>query len=278
MIDLHTHTSESDGTLTPQELVRASLDLGLEALAITDHDTFTGYDAVALCAQAGELDLICGIELSTKFRNQSVHLLGYFLKEAPRKDFREWVSSLQRTRHQRNEELVRKLQACGVNIDIVEVYKVGGNLPGRPHFASLLIAKGYVASRQQAFDEYLGEAGTCYVPRDEPTLEECIARVENSGGVASLAHPTRFLRNPATVEESIRTLMKAGLRAIEVYHSDHTAPDTEFYEELSHRLKLSRTGGSDFHGANKPDVSLGRGKHGNVHVPRSVLDDLRNLA
>lgn len=278
MIDLHTHTTESDGTFTPQELVGAAADLGLEALAITDHDTFLGYDTALPSAQERGLDLICGIELSTKFRHQSVHLLGYFLKGDPPEDFRQWITSTQKTRHQRNEELVRKLQACGVNIDLAEVYDIGGRLPGRPHFASLLIAKKYVSSRQQAFDEYLSESGKCFVSRDEHSLEECIQRLESSGGIASLAHPIRFLRDSATAEETIRHLMDTGLRAIEVHHSDYTSMDTQSYLEMSQRLKLLSTGGSDFHGANKPMVSLGTGKQGNVCVPKVLLDELRQQA
>lgn len=278
MIDLHTHTTESDGTLTPQELVGAAADLGLEALAITDHDTFSGHDTAMPWARERGLDLVCGIELSTKFRNQSVHLLGYFLNGDPPESFRRWITSAQKTRHQRNEELVRKLQACGVNMELAEVYAMGGPLPGRPHFASLLIAKNYVSSRQQAFDEYLSETGKCFVPRDEHALEECISRVESSGGITSLAHPIRFLRNSALAENTIRHLMDAGLRALEVHHSDYTPADTHSYLEMSRRLKLLPTGGSDFHGTNKPMVSLGTGKQGNVCVPKVVLDDLRQQA
>lgn len=278
MIDLHTHTNESDGTLSPHELVRAAVNAGLEALAITDHDTFAGYDQAAPGAQSCGLNLVCGVELSTRYRDRPVHLLGYFLKGGPPDEFRDWMSSLQSTRHKRNVELVRKLQSCGVAIGIEEVYEPGRKLPGRPHFAALLLSKGYVSSRQQAFDEYLSESGKCYVARDEPDLEESIARIEECGGIASLAHPTRFSRDRTVAEAAIRAMMKAGLRAVEVHHSDFASGDMEFYRGLADRLRLLVTGGSDFHGENKPAVQLGTGVNGNVRVPKAVLEDLLNAS
>jgi predicted metal-dependent phosphoesterase TrpH len=278
MIDLHTHTNQSDGTLTPQELVAAAGEADLEALAITDHDTFAGYELALPFAERQGLELVCGIELSTKYQTRSVHLLGYFLDGRPPSEFQTWITELQATRHRRNEELVQKLQSYGIEISLEEVCKIGGKLAGRPHFASLLLAKGRVLSSQQAFDEYLGESAKCYVARDEPDLESSIDRIERSGGVTSLAHPVRLARDFEIAEKHVRIMMDAGLRAIEVYHSDHTPEDTEFYRELSERLNLLATGGSDFHGSNKPAVRLGSGIEGNVAIPRWVLDNLRTAA
>jgi len=277
MIDLHTHTDESDGTLIPVELVTAAAQMSLEALAITDHDTFAGYDQAASSASELGLDLVCGIELSTKFRGRSVHLLGYFLQNGPTEDFRNWVTALQQARHVRNRGLIERLASKGVQITAEELKQRGGTLPGRPHFAAILAQKGYVSSIQQAFDEYLDESAACYVAREEPSFAEGIARITSGGGLASLPHPGRVSRQHGVLEESVGEMRDLGLRGIEVYHSDHSAEDQCFYESLARNLDLAITGGSDFHGETKPRVALGTGIDGKLSVPRSVLDNLRQI-
>jgi len=278
MIDLHSHTTESDGTLTPNQLVEAASRIHLEALAITDHDTFTGFDRALPTAQEAGLDLICGIELSTSYRERSVHLLGYFLDQQPTQEFRSWIVGLQVGRHARNQKLIDKLREHGFDITLEEVRQRGRGLPGRPHFASILLEKGYVQTIQQAFDDYLAESGSCFVPRDEPSLEEGIARMLSGGGLPSLPHPTRVARDYETLGGFIREMQGFGLKAIEVYHSDHSPEDREFLQSLAQSLGLGASGGSDFHGETKPKVALGTGIGGNVNVPRSVLDELRSFA
>jgi len=275
MIDLHTHTVESDGTLTPVELVTAASQMGLEALAITDHDTFAGYDQAASPAFQLGLDLVCGIELSTKFGGRSVHLLGYFLNNGPSEDFRNWIIGLQESRHLRNRGLIERLASQGVQITAEEVKQRGGTLPGRPHFASILVQKGYAGSIQQAFNDYLDESAASYVPREEPSFSEGVARITSSGGLACLPHPGRVSRQPEALEESVREMRGLGLRGIEVYHSDHSPSDQCFYESLARRFNLAVTGGSDFHGDAKPRVALGTGIDGKLNIPRAVLDTLR---
>jgi predicted metal-dependent phosphoesterase TrpH len=229
MIDLHTHTVESDGTLTPLELVTAAARMGVEALAITDHDTFAGYDQAASPAFELGLDLVCGIELSTKFGGRSVHLLGYFLKNGPSEDFRKWITGLQESRHLRNRGLVETLASKGVKITAEEVKQRGGTLPGRPHFASILVQKGYASSIKQAFDDYLDESAACYVAREEPGFSEGVARITAGGGLPCLPHPGRVSRQHQVLEESVREMRGLGLRGIEVYHSDHSPVDQCFY-------------------------------------------------
>src|ERR1700685_1077630 len=191
MIDLHSHTDQSDGSLSARELVAGAAEAKLEALAITDHDTFAGYDlAVPYAAEAG-LDLVCGIELSTKYGRQSVHLLGYFLHDGPTEEFRAWITALQRSRHSRNQQLVDLLRSKGFEITLEEVYRRGGNLPGRPHFAAILVEKGYVPTVQGAFDDYLDASASCYVQRDEPAFAEGVERIAAARGLPSLAHPGR---------------------------------------------------------------------------------------
>jgi len=276
MIDLHSHTTASDGTFSPAQLVEEAGRTGVRILGITDHDTFSGYDqAVPLAQQAG-LELVCGIELSTKLHGHSVHLLGYFLDELLNPDgfgaFRTWIGDLQASRRDRNVRLIARLRELGVDITLPEVDARGGGMTGRPHFAQVLIAKGYATSVQQAFDEYLDESAKGYVTRREPTFAEAVQQIRRAGGIASLAHPVRIREDLASILPDLRG---AGLNAIEAFHSDHSQSQTALYLELAAQYGLLVTGGSDFHGAVKPEIHLGTGRGGNLRVPEDLVDRLR---
>src|SRR3984885_5196410 len=280
MIDLHSHTTASDGTYSPAQLVDEAGRNGVRILGITDHDTFSGYDrALPLARQAG-LELVCGIELSTKLHGHSVHLLGYFLDPLLKTslnpdglgDFRTWIGDLQASRRDRNVRLVARLRQLGLDITLEEVQARGGGMTGRPHFAQLLIEKGYVRNMQQAFDDYLDESAKGYVTRNEPQFEEAVQHIRVAGGIASLAHPIRIREDLAAILPEVRT---AGLNAIEAYHSDHSPSQTALYLELAARHGLLVTGGSDFHGAVKPEIRLGTGRGGNLRVPDDLVDRLR---
>jgi predicted metal-dependent phosphoesterase TrpH len=277
MIDLHSHTTASDGTYTPEELVRAAAELELEALAITDHDTFSGYEQARETANAVSLRLICGIELSTKIRSgdrRTVHLLGYFPKTEPAQEFRSWLLQMQEFRRDRNRRLAKRLQSMGIDVKLEEVEAVGKNMAGRPHFARLMVTKGYVSNYREAFDRYLDASAPGYVDREEPTLEEGIRRLTDAGGISSIAHPVRLSMTDAAEEEELfATMANRGLHAIEAFHSDHTAEDIERYLGLARKYGLKVTGGSDFHGALKPNVQLGVGT-GTLKIPLSVLEAL----
>ena len=271
MIDLHSHTNESDGTCSPAQLVEEAARAGVTTLGITDHDTFSGFDQAVEFARRCGVELICGIELSTKLHGHSVHLLGYFLRNGGAQDFRRWVLELQQARRERNVRLAARLRELGFDITLEEAEARGRGMTGRPHFAQIMLEKGYVSSYRQAFDDYLDESAIGYVYRREPTFAEGIEHIRNSGGIASLAHPVRVRGNvPALMPE----LCAAGMNAIEAYHSDHSPADTETYLELARKYDLLVTGGSDFHGEVKPGVRLGIGE-GNLHVPEEVLDALR---
>ncbi len=285
MIDLHTHTNESDGTYSPAELVEAALSSGLEALAISDHDTFSGYDQAAQLAGRNGLDLVCGIEVNSRLasdhpdsdRAWSVHILGYFLHEPPAQEFRDWLSELLRTRRERNAKLVDKLQSMGVSITLEEVQALGRTLTGRPHFAQLLVRKGYVANTDEAFRKYLGESAPGFVQRDSPHTAAAVQQIERAGGLPVLAHPVRLgIRDHEREAKFITELRDNGLLGLEVYHSDHSPSDMERYLALARKLGLAISGGSDFHGDAKPRIRLGKGINGNLAVPRRVLDELRN--
>ncbi len=219
--------------------------------------------------------MICGIELSTKLHGQSVHLLGYFLRTDGLGEFRSWIGGLQSARRDRNIRLVARLRELGMDITLEEAEARGRGMTGRPHFAQLMVEKGYVTSLRQAFDQYLDESAKGYVYRVEPTFAEGVKWIRGGGGIPSLAHPIRVKGNiPAMIPE----LCGVGLTAIEAYHSDHAPADTALYLELAQRHGLCVTGGSDFHGAVKPDVNLGTGCQGNLRIPEDLLDRLRTNA
>jgi hypothetical protein len=271
LIDLHSHTNESDGSCSPAELIDLATRAGVGVLGITDHDTFAGYDqSVSLARQAG-VEIVCGIELSTKLHGRSVHLLGYFSGNHGLADFRQWVLNLQASRRERNGRLAARLRELGFDIRVEDAEALGRGMTGRPHFARIMVEKGYVANYRQAFDEYLDESAKGYVNRREPAFAEGAERIRAAGGVASLAHPVRIAGDVAAL---LPELCSAGLNAIEAYHSDHTAAETEHYLELARRFGLKVTGGSDFHGSFKPEAMLGTGRNGNLNVPREVFDSL----
>jgi 3',5'-nucleoside bisphosphate phosphatase len=279
LIDLHSHTDRSDGTFTPAELVAEAQRIGLTALGITDHDTFAGYDAALPHAQAAGLELICGIELSTRYLGQSVHLLGYFPVTPPSADFRKWLDYMLEMRRDRNNRLIAKLQSLGVEITLAEVESMGRTLTGRPHFAKVLVEKGYAKDIQDAFDLYLDESARGFVQRQEVSMEEALERMLGSGGVPSLAHPVRVAKNNwEKLGAYVEDLAGLGLRAVEVFHSDHSPENVAYYQTLADRNRLGITGGSDFHGTVKPLISLGTGKRNNLRVPDEVLEQLKRLA
>ncbi len=276
MIDLHTHTDESDGTLSPRELIEEAARVGLRALAITDHDTLAGYDlAVPHAARCG-IELLCGVELSVKHRGRSFHLLAYFPRHLPTPDFRQWLVALQAGRRKRNEALVRKLCSEGMPVTLEEVAAYGRKLLARPHFAAVMIEKGYVRSRREAFEKYLDESGSCFIPRDEPEFRDAIVRIQDSRGLAVLPHPARIGLNGERLEPMLAELCQLGLQGIEVYHSDHSPADIDLFLRLAGKFGLAATGGSDFHGAAKPGIALGTGVQGNLKLPYSILEDLRS--
>lgn len=261
--------------------MQAALDAGLDALAISDHDTFTGYDRVATLARSHGLDLVCGIELSTRMAvgnssSKNVHLLGYFLREPASFGFREWLREIQEARRLRNQQLVDRLRERGVDIRLGEVEALGRSLTGRPHFARLLVRKGYAEDTDQAFRKYLAESAPTFVERDSPHLAFAIQQIIAGGGVPVVAHPIRLGVREFDREESLIAEMRdMGLVGIEAYHSDHAAHDVSRYLALAQKYGLAVSGGSDFHGSAKPNISLGTGYNQNLNIPRQVLDRLR---
>ncbi|HXE13918.1 MAG TPA: PHP domain-containing protein [Bryobacteraceae bacterium] len=285
MIDLHTHTTASDGTFTPEELVAAAQMLELEALAITDHETFAGFEAAEPQAREINLDLLRGIELNTYARvpgnnaRRNLHLLAYFPFGAPFKPFTAWLDSQQASRRERNQKLIASLQRMGVPITLEEVERIGRSVTGRPHMARVLIEKGIARDHEDAFRRFLGEESPGYVERQTVTTEEAIEAVCMGGGIPVVAHPVRLsLAGRVEEREMLKRLKRSGLVGLEVIHSDQPPDLQQYYMALAQSLELVPTGGSDFHGALKPRVQLGRGVDSNVRVPKEFLDRLRSLA
>ncbi len=273
MIDLHSHTNESDGTSSPEELIEEAVQAKVEVLGITDHDTFKGYDQAVEFGRKQGVELICGIELSTKLHGSTAHLLGYFPNHNGLAVFREWVLEQQANRRERNVRLVARLRELGFDLTLEEVEARGKGMTGRPHFAMVMVEKGYVANLRQAFDDYLDESAKGYVYRREPQFDEGVARIREAGGIASLAHPVRV---NGDVTALMPELCDAGMNAIEAYHSDHGPAETEMYLDLARKYGILVTGGSDYHGAVKPAVRLGTGCDGNLKVPRDLVEKLKS--
>lgn len=278
-IDLHTHTTASDGTLAPSELVALAKKNDLEAIAITDHDTFAGYDEAVQSATAFNLDLICGIELNSRLslgeEHRAVHLLGYWPLESPSDQFREWLNSEREDRRNRNRRLAEALQSRNVDITLEEVEARGRNLAGRVHFARILVEKGYAQNQEDAFRRYLGESAPSYVERQSRSTEEIIAIVREADGIPVVAHPIRLAVTRDRERELLVRLKQAGLIGLEIYHSEHPPEAQAHYRQLAEELGLLPTGGSDFHGAPKPKIDVGTGWNGNLRVPLEFLNRMR---
>ena len=280
-IDLHSHTNASDGTFTPAELVALAQRSGLAALAITDHDTFEGYEVALPVARAAGLDLVRGIELNSRLfldgfaQPRFAHVLVYFPSGESSQAFQAWLDDQRADRRSRNERLAAALRERGVDITLAEVEARGRTLTGRPHFARILVEKGYAANFDDAFRKYIGEQAPSYVERDSNTTEEVIGFAREAGGIPVIAHPIRIGLTRASEPGVLARLRNAGLAGLEVYHSEHSPPLQTYYRELAAGLGLLPTGGSDFHGAAKPGVELGSGVRNNVHVPLEFLEGLR---
>jgi predicted metal-dependent phosphoesterase TrpH len=270
VIDLHSHTTASDGTLPPAALLEAAAAAGLTVLAITDHDTTAGYVEACGAPGARVLELVSGVEVTAVSDGKDVHVLGYFIDPAAPALVR-FLEGQRLDRVRRVSEMADRLAALGCPIDVQPVLgrAASGRSVGRPQIADLLLAAGFVRSRDEAFDRFLEYGAPAYVPRRGASPEQVIAAIHDAGGLASLAHPGVTGR-----DDLIDRLAAAGLDAIEVRHADHP-PDVERrYRDVAARLRLLVTGGSDFHGAaDHHACSLG-----SVTLPRDDYDRLRSAA
>lgn len=286
-IDLHTHSTASDGGDTPEEVVRKAKALNLAAVALTDHDTMDGHEAALTAGRDIGMKVIPGCELSSTFGNLRFHIVGLWV---PRDNgpFNKMLADLREKRQDRNTRIIEKLRALGFDISLEEVVaesarsKTDGKVGsvGRPHIASVLTRKGYVRDNREAFDKYLKQGKKAWLPKEVLPTDEACHRLAEIGATVVLAHP--FLEQkdgrprPAEIDEAVARLVPHGLNAIEVLHPAHTPEDEKAALEIAARHWLLPSGGSDYHAAKKPDISLGTGK-GTLAIPEDVLLKMEEL-
>lgn len=263
-VDLHTHTTASDGTLAPEALFRKALDLKVRVLSVTDHDSVAGLETILpLAAAYPAMRVIAGIEMSAE-GDITCHLLGYFIDLAAA-GLRQKLADLRQKRLERIKAMTKKMNALGIAVvyDRVVALAAGGSV-GRPHMADALVEMRVVKSRQEAFDRFLKRDGPAYVASDGPTAAETIAWIRSVGGVPVLAHPSYY-----TTPEFLKRLADLGLMGIEVYYPEHSRALKERYLELAKAYGLVATGGSDFHGPKTHRSALAC-----VDVPETVVEEL----
>jgi len=278
-IDLHIHSTASDGTLAPPEILAEAQNRRLGAIAITDHDTLDGSKDALSIGIPSSVKFLTGVEISSEpppFFScpGSFHILGYAI-EVDHPDLSHTLSMLRNSRQNRNPKILKLLSQLGLEITLDEVRNLAGNSQmGRPHIAQLMVKKGYVHSIDSAFDEYLGNGKPAYVDRFRFECEETIKTILNAGGIPVLAHPLLLgIKEKDTLESLIAVLAEMGLRGIEAYYPEHTKKLTAYYSRLASRYNLLTTGGTDFHGAIKPEINMGVGK-GDFFVPYELYEKL----
>ena len=276
-IDLHLHTTHSDGSFSTRDVMAFAKQAGLTALAITDHDIVEGIaEATAIGAELG-IEVVPGVEISSRLGESELHILAYFLNWTDPL-LAQRLSTLRDSRHTRNPKIVQRLNELGIPITYEEVRALAGTESvGRPHIARLLMEKNVVTSAKEAFDRYLANGRPAFVDRELPEPAEAVRWIREAGGVPVLAHPTWVRTSADGLRTLVRELKAAGLGGIEVHYSTHTPSQTTEYLELAKQCDLLVTGGSDFHGVTKPDIEVGIGR-GQLKVSEKLLDPLRKAA
>lgn len=275
MVDLHTHSRFSDGTLTPEALAAACAELRLSAAVLTDHDTADGYARFEAAAASHGIRTLTGMEISADVPGHTVHLLAYGFDPA-NGPLREALDKVRKGRETRQAEILSKLAMNGCRITPEDVRREGGDtgVPGRPHIAAALVRKGFARDRQDAFRRFLARGALAYAERFRLSLEAYIRLVRGAGGVVVLAHPFQTLFTNEELRGFVKDLTGYGLTGVEVYYPGHDAPRRDFLHQLSRENHLIETGGSDFHGDNKPGLSVGTGYNGTLHVPDACFENL----
>jgi len=275
LCELHCHSTCSDGTLDPTALVRRAHARGLAGLVLTDHDTFSGLNEAGREAEALGLVFLSGVEISSNFEDEEVHLLGYGFS-ATNPSLVDALALQVEARRRRIPEILERFHVLGIEIQPEDVaQQARGAAPGRPHVARALVARGICRSVQEVFEKYLHDRGPAYVPKKTLPAAQAIELLHAAGGIAVLAHPeARPIQRSGGLPALVRCLAQAGLDGIEVQHPAHTPQKRRRIRTLGRKLDLLLTGGSDFHGSNSPGIELGSGR-GNIRVPLTTLDEIR---
>lgn len=275
-IDLHVHSNASDGTLSPSRLIGLAAEENLAAVALTDHDTIAGIKEAKKAAAEADIELIPGIELSCMYQTTEIHILGLYIREAD-PVFSSRIAKLLKIRNMRNEEMLQRFQADGINLTMEDLWE---NNPDtvitRAHFARQLVKKGYASSLDQAFGKYLQYGGRYCFRKEFISPEHAMGILRENHAFPSLAHIMLYKLGWEENEKLIRLLKDMGLMGLEVYHSSHHKNQCVRLQALAKTYGLLPTGGSDFHGENKPDIRIGRGR-GTLSVPYSLLEPIKAL-
>ncbi|KYK31466.1 MAG: PHP domain-containing protein [Theionarchaea archaeon] len=264
-IDLHTHTTCSDGTLTPEALVQYAKEKKLRAVAVTDHDTVSGNGRALKEGETIRMEIVPGVELSAECDKGTMHILGFFI-DSRNSTLKKVTAYLQKKRRERNLKILEKLLDQGMYIESDDFLE--NAYLGRPHIAHKMVQSRYTSSIEEAFQKFLKKGESAYVNREKLSEKETLETIVKAGGVPVLAHPVTVF-NP---EKTIEKLIPLGLKGIEVYYPTHSLKDTECYKKLAQKYDLVMTGGSDFHGSHKPDIDLGC-----MNVPAHLLDALKEI-
>lgn len=274
MLELHCHTTYSDGTLTPAELVAAAASSGVRALAVTDHDTMSGWDEAFAAAALHGIEIVPGLELSTVHNGRSLHILGFY---PDANKLRVPLNDRLQGRFRRSQEMVEKLAAMGYAIELPKTSP--GMAPGRPHIASALVKAGHAKSSREAFDRWLGDDGPAYVHYEKFSIAEGINLLKSCGAVPVWAHP--YLFRGGAVEEVLKELVDAGLMGVEVYHPSHSSSQIQKLQDLCLHYGLLATGGSDYHGPD-PERNERKGVESTqlnmLHIPLELLEPIKVAA
>lgn len=272
-IDLHVHSNCSDGTMSPTEVVEYAAKKGLSAIALTDHDTIKGIREAKAAAENCGIELIPGIEFSTSYHEKDIHILGFNVDIE--NDY--FVSHLQQfldSRDTRNQKMIGLLSGAGIDISYDSMKEAfPDSVWTRANFARYLLDRHYIKSMKEAFSRYIGEGCPCYVPREKVTPYEAIQLIHDGGGYAVLAHPLLYHFSDDELERLVQDLVSAGLDGIEAIYSKNRWMDESNMRRLARRFGLKITGGSDFHGDNKPDIDIGIGR-GNLKIPYHIWKQL----
>ena len=273
-VDLHVHSTYSDGTKTPKELIEIAEKEGLSAIALTDHDTLDGIPAALAASDKSPVELIPGVELSTNFDRTEVHIVGLFL-DYTNNEINNYLARQRQSRIDRNIQMCQKFCDIGINITydkMCELYPDA--VITRAHFADYLVKNKYTGDRNEAFDRYLSPGKPCYVSRHKVDPKDAVNIIHAAHGVAVLAHPVLYHLGKEQMNALLDNVCNAGIDGIEAIYSTYKPADERYIRTLAKEHNLLISGGSDYHGDNKPHIQLGRGM-GHLFVPSEVLDNLR---
>lgn len=274
LTDLHTHSIASDGTISPSEIISIAKNTGLTSIALTDHDTTDGLAEFKESGYKYGIEAIAGVELAAAYKNTELHIVGLFI-DYKNKELASDMEYIVNERIERNERMINALNNIGIKISIEELEEnAGGKIITRAHYANVMTEKGYVRNNAEAFGNYIGSGKPGYVKRKTLTPERCIKTILNAGGVPILAHATLYGFNYLDIYTTVGKLKGYGLMGMETIYSTYTKKQSREMKKICKHYKLLQSGGSDFHGANKPDISIGKGR-GNLGIPQEFAEKMK---